>query len=76
MTFIAKLEYYCMVEDKVNTDTIVLSAASYQEATGKIEDVYGTDLESLHLEAIGDGELVYVPTTAEKLIRDDERNTF
>ena len=74
MFFTAKIENWN--SDKLETDTVIVSAENYTEAVEKIEGVYREDLKSIQIEAITDCDLLFVDDTAIDIIKDIPYNEF
>lgn len=74
MFFTAKIENWN--SDKLETDTVIVSAENYTEAAEKIEGVYREDLKSIQIEAITDCDLLFVDDTAIDIIKDIPYNEF
>ena len=74
MFFSAKIENWN--NDKLETDTVIVSAENYTEAVEKIEGVYNEELKSIQIEAITDCDLLFVDNTVIDIIKDIPYNEF
>ena len=74
MFFTAKIENWN--SDKLETDTVIVSAENYTEAVEKIEGVYREDLKSVQIETITDCDLLFVDDTVIDIIKDIPYNEF
>ena len=74
MFFSAKIENWN--NDKLETDTVIVSAENYTEAVEKIEGVYNEELKSIRIEAITDCNLLFVDDTVIDIIKDIPYNEF
>lgn len=74
MFFSAKIENWN--NDKLETDTVIVSAENYTEAVEKIEGVYREDLKTIQIEAITDCSLLFINDTVIDIIKDIPYNEF
>lgn len=68
--YVAKIIYYNISEDQLNTDYICLAGTDFVDAMEIIENYYGKDLDTVELEIInGEQPLVLLPNfeTYEKI---------
>ena len=74
MFFSAKIENWN--NDKLETDTVIVSAENYTEAVEKIEGVYNEELKSIQIEAITDCNLLFINDAVIDIIKDIPYNEF
>ena len=74
MFFSAKIENWN--NDKLEADTVIISAENYTEAVEKIEGFYGEDLKSVQIETITDCDLLFINDTVINIIRSIPYNEF
>lgn len=77
MWFIAHVNSYNEFDKKDESDSVLIYANSYTEATERIEEVYGKSIEEITLlEAISDSSVIYLNRDVEDMIRDNPYNDF
>lgn len=74
MFFTAKVENWN--NDKLEADTVIVSAKNYTEAVEKIEDVYREDLKSIQIDVITDCNLLFINDTVINIIKSIPYNEF
>ena len=74
MFFTAKVENWN--NDKLEADTVIVSAENYTEAVEKIEDVYREDLKSIQIDVITDCSLLFINDTVIDIVKNIPYNEF
>ena len=74
MFFTAKVENWN--NDKLEADTVIVSAENYTEAVEKIEDVYREDLKSIQIDVITDCSLLFINDTVIDIVKSIPYNEF
>lgn len=77
MWFIAHVESYNSTDNKIDEDKMLIKAKTYPEAMEYIDFEYGKILEKVTLiEAISDGDILFLTDEGEAEIREHPFNDF